>query len=217
MSSKIKSLSVLTIALAGAFIFASCKSGNSDETNKANDPSAGAAEQAADLADAKKIYGESAVNVIRGHFSSDPSALDMTAMLEISSDTTFGIEFAHLRRTDGSVKEVFKTKMLDGSFNESKTKKMNLPGISNDLVYYNSQDYYLGSGGGDIYAYIVDFASKEIYSAHFFSYETKPTSLYISPNTTNEEVKNFFINEFKALFPELKIVNSDYNYYEELY
>lgn len=215
MLSKIKSISVLTIALAGAFVLASCKSGSNDETNKANDPSSGSAQQAADLAEAQKMYGESAVNVIRGNFASNPA--DMVAMLEISSDTTFGIEFAHLRRENGAVKEVYKTKMLDGSFNESKTKKLNLPGISNDLVYYNSQDYYLGSGGGDIYAYILDFAAKEIYSAHFFSYESKPTSLYISPNAVNEEIKNFFISEFKALFPELKVVNTDYNYYEELY
>lgn len=216
MSSKIKSISLLAAAFAGAFVFASCKPDNNNDTNKANDLSSGSVTQAADLAEAKKIYGESAVNVIRGHFSSDPSALDMAAMLEISSDTVFGIEFAHLRQTNGSVKEIYRTKMLDGSFNESKTKKLNLPGISNDLVYYNSQDYYLGSGGGDIYSYIVDFAAKEIYSAHFFSYESKPISLYILPNA-NDEIKNFFINEFKALFPELKVVDTDYNYYEELY
>ncbi len=26
-----------------------------------------------------------------------------------------------------------------------------------DLIYYNSLDYFLGSGGGEVYSYIIDF------------------------------------------------------------
>ncbi len=215
MLSRIKIFAI--IALAGAALFSSCKSENKEDLNKANDPSAEAKYQQAALDQAKKLYGESVVNVIRGHFMSDSTLLGTVALLEVSSDTLWGIEFAYLTGEGSSMQEAYKTKMLDGSFNESKSQIVKLPGYNHDLIYYNSQDYYLGSGGGDVYAYVIDFATKEIYSAHFFSYESKPTSLFISKNTSDENVKNFFVNEFKAVFPEVKVVNTDYNYYEELY
>ena len=104
----------------------------------------------------------------------------------------------------------FQTNLLKGSFKESLTKKIKFPAYDYELIYYNSQDYFLGSGGGEIFSYIINFKNQKTFYAHLFL-EKEKISLFLSNNIDNSEIKNFFIANFKRDYPNLQIVSKDVN------
>jgi hypothetical protein len=67
----------------------------------------------------------------------------------------------------------------------------------------------MGSGGGEIYSYIIDLDNKEIYYTHFVNDIDFPSSLYISDNVKDISLRNFIISSFKKDYPNLKIVDKD--------
>ena len=67
----------------------------------------------------------------------------------------------------------------------------------------------MGSGGGEVFSYIVDFENKQVYYAHLVVEPGSSTSLFISENTQNKELINFFTLTFKKDHPTLKIVEDD--------
>jgi hypothetical protein len=87
-------------------------------------------------------------------------------------------------------------------------RKEKLPSENYDMVYYNSLDYYLGSGGGEVFSYLVDFKNRQTYYAHLFTEQGRNISLFLSENAT-PDIKNFFLNLFKKDYRNLKIVNKD--------
>lgn len=128
---------------------------------------------------------------------------------EISNADDWGIKFVQLEKVDDEFRPIYETELLEGSFKESLVDKIRISSIDYDLMYYNSQGYYLGSGGGEVFSYIIDFENKEVYYAHLVAESEKSVSLFISDNITNKDVKNFFTFAFKKDYPNLVIVNDD--------
>jgi len=89
-----------------------------------------------------------------------------------------------------------------------KTQRMD-SSSSYDLFYYNSGSFYLGSSGGEIFAYLVDFPGKQIYYAHLIISPNKPAALFISKNCEERKVKDFYLNLFKLDRPELVVIQKD--------
>jgi len=143
----------------------------------------------------------------KGIFTQD-SINGVVAGSEFVKDS-FGIKFTYFKQDANSVKQNFQTKLLDGAFENGAVKKINFEEINYDLVYYNSKDYFMGSGGGEIYAYVIDFGKQQVYSAHFFIVPERPISLYLSPNIESKAIKDFLISQFRKDYPELKIVKKD--------
>lgn len=128
---------------------------------------------------------------------------------EINNAEDWGIKFIQLEKTGDELKLIYETDLLEGSFKESLVDKIKIASIDYDLMYYNSQGYYLGSGGGEIFSYIIDFENKEVYYAHLVAESENSVSLFISDNVVNKEVKNFFTFVFKKDYPNLVLVNDD--------
>lgn len=84
-----------------------------------------------------------------------------------------------------------------------------LDSLSYDLFYYNSGSFYIGSSGGEIFAYLVDFPQKQTYYAHLTISPNKPVVLFFSKNCSEQKMKDFFINLFKPDYPELVVVQKD--------
>ena len=103
----------------------------------------------------------------------------------------------------------YETSLLDGSFKESLVRKIKFPKFKYELIYYNSQDYFWGSGGGEVFAYIINYAKKETFYAHLFSESRKQVELFLSKNITEPDLKKFFISSFKKDYPELKFTSDD--------
>lgn len=160
------------------------------------------------------------LNAVQKHYSKDVSVsfageFDSTgrqfiaAGTEVENKEDWGIKFELLQLKDNEFEKIYETDVLDGSFKESLVNKIKFGSFDYELLYYNSQNYFMGSGGGEVYAYIVDFQTKQVYYAHLVVEPRKSVSLFISDNTQSKELKNFFTLNFKKDYPDLRIVEDD--------
>jgi hypothetical protein len=143
-----------------------------------------------------------------GYFSSD-STRSIIAGTESSEMNKFGISFSLIDLEDDELKVVYTTSTLDGSFDNCIVDKMKFSSDKYEMIYYNSKDYYLGSGGGDVYLYIINFINREVYYAHLMVERSAGASLYISDNIEDPTMRQFFISYFKKDYHALRIVSSD--------
>ncbi len=156
----------------------------------------------------KKHYNKDTQIVLGGMFDETGKKFEV-AGTEINNNDEWGIKFTFLEQSGDEFILKYETDLLDGSFKESLVDKIKFSSIDYDLVYYNSQGYFLGSGGGEIFSYIIDFENKQVYYAHLVVESPTETLLFISDNTQNKELVNFFNLTFKKDYPSLKIVNDD--------
>ena len=156
---------------------------------------------------AGKILGPDMKFAYKGNFDKD-SVVEIAAGTELENKSEWGIQFYLLKLEKNKLEKTFQTDLLKGSFKESLTKKIEFPSFDYELIYYNSQDYFLGSGGGEVFSYIIDFKNQKTFYAHLFM-EKEKISLYLSGNIDNQEIKNFFIANFKRDYPNLQIVSKD--------
>lgn len=158
----------------------------------------------------KQILGSKISFFEEGHFQED-STLGVAAGTEINNKTNWGIKFSYFRKAGNDLSKAYETPLLKGSFTESLTKKIKIGPANYEMLYYDSQSYFMGSGGGEIFSYIIDFSKDKVYYAHFFTVEKKPTSLFLSENIDIKEVRDFFVRHFRKDYPELKVVDKDYD------
>ena len=156
----------------------------------------------------KKVLGNEVVSAFGGFFDDNPRK-KIAAVIETDENVDWGIKFVLLEEKKGKLETIYQSRVLPGSHRESFLDKIKFPSFGYELLYYNSQAYFVGSGGGEIYSYIIDFGNKEIYYAHLINEARKPISLFISANAANKDVKNFFIQIFRKDYPNLKLVDQD--------
>uniref|UniRef100_A0A832DNR6 Lipoprotein n=1 Tax=Ignavibacterium album TaxID=591197 RepID=A0A832DNR6_9BACT len=156
----------------------------------------------------KKFFDENTSHAFGGVF--DESGKEtIIAGIEKNDKSEWGIKFYQLLLNDNKLEVVFETNLLDGSFKESLVDKIKFPMRDYELIYYNSQGYFMGSGGGEVISYIIDFGKKEIYYAHLVADPVVPPSLFISKNTQDKYIREFFYTYFKKDYPKLRIVDED--------
>lgn len=157
---------------------------------------------------AKKMYGDQLKTLLIGNFDED-TLMEAAAGIEISENNVWGIKFLLLEAEGNKLTSKFKTKLLDGSFKESLVKKIKFASYNNELIFYSSEDYFWGSGGGEVFSYIINFAEGEVFYAHLFSEARRQIELYLSENVSNKDIRQFFITNFKKDYPELRLVSED--------
>lgn len=156
----------------------------------------------------KKFFDQN-VSVAFGGVFDESDKETIIAGIEKNDKSEWGIKFYQLQQIDNEFEIKFETKALDGSFKESLVDKIKFPMRNYEMIYYNSQGYFMGSGGGEVISYIIDFGKKEIYYAHLVADPEIPPSLYISPNTQDKYIREFFYSYFKRDYPKLRIVEED--------
>jgi hypothetical protein len=182
--------------------FISCGDRNDTDPIDYNDPEY-------TLRRAKEVLGEDVKFAYAGYFSRD-SILSVAAGVEVADDNTWGIKFYLLETDNGDLNKAFESDLYDGSFNEALIQKIKFPDFDYELIYYNSQDYFMGSGGGEVFSYILDFDQERVYYAHLITETDREISLYISDNTEKIPViKNFFIGNFKRDYPSFTLLSED--------
>lgn len=159
------------------------------------------------LSEAKKVLGDNVGFAFKGFFLPD-SGVQIAAGVEIENKQEWGIKFYLLKLNKYKLEKVYESEVLQGSFREAMIKKFKFPDFSNELIYYNSQDYFLGSGGGEVFSYVINFEENEIYYSHLFSDTKLGISLFVSENV-GDNLRNFFISNFRRDFPDLKIALKD--------
>jgi len=157
----------------------------------------------------KALLGNNVMFAKKGSYDLD-TVVEVAAGTETSSAHKWGIRFYFLKLIGNNLTEIYDTGLLTGSFKESLINKIKFPEFDYELIYYNSQDYFLGSGGGEIFSDIINLNEHQVYYAHLIIESPKPVSLFISKNTDEvKEIKDFFVNNFKRDYPSLKLINKD--------
>jgi len=145
---------------------------------------------------------------VSGYFSSD-IIRSIVAGTEKSEKSKMGISFSLIEKVDDEFKVVYNTGVLDGSFNKCIVDKMKFSSDGIEMIYYNSQDYFLGTGGGDVYLYVINFGEREVYYGHLIAERSSGTSLFLSENLTDPMLRRFFISYFKKDYAALRIITSE--------
>lgn len=156
----------------------------------------------------KKILGDKLKFILIGNFDKD-SLQEIAAGIELNENNVWGIKFVMLELQDNQLVKKYETSLLDGSFKESLVKKIKFPKFKHEVIYYNSEDYFWGSGGGEVFAYIINLAENETFYAHLFSESRRPVELFLSKNITEPDLRKFFVSSFKEDYPELKLTSDD--------
>lgn len=159
-------------------------------------------------AEAKKMFGDKLKFVQTGNFDED-SLQEVIVGIELSEDNSWGIKFTLLETENNHLVKKYESELLDGSFKESLVQKIKFPGYSYELIYYNSQDYYWGSGGGEVFVYLIDFAKTNTFYAHLFAESRKPIELFLSKNISDKELQKFLISTLKKDYPGLRLASED--------
>lgn len=166
-------------------------------------------EDKSQILDAVKKYYNSETQIALGGLFDETGKQFIAAGMEINNSEEWGIKFTFLEKSGNEFIPKYETELLDGSFKECFVDKIKFSSIDYDLIYYNSQGYFMGSSGGEIFSYIVDFENRQVYYAHLAVEAGSSISLFISENTQKKELKDFFMLTFKKDYPNLKIVEDD--------
>jgi hypothetical protein len=155
----------------------------------------------------KEVIKDDPKFLMRGYFRSD-SLKDIAAGTEIANKKDWGIKFFLLQINKDSLEKKYESPLLNGSFKDSKVEKKKFSGTDHDFIYYNSQDYFMGSGGGEIIAYIIDLQAEKVYYAHLISEPEGKSLLYLSFKD-QPEIAKFLKDTFKQDFPTYTIIAKD--------
>lgn len=179
------------------------------EDDKIKAPVKDFSDPAVQLNEAKKLLGESVKFTFMGNFDDDQSR-ELVALSEINTKDAWGIKFTSINLKADRPDKEFETGLLEGSLEDSRIEKINLSSKKYELLSYNSADFFMGSGGGEVFSYIIDFNEEAVYYAHLVADDK--VSLYISDNINDDEVKQIFLNNFKRDFPSYVLVQQDVVY-----
>jgi hypothetical protein len=144
--------------------------------------------------------------VLLGNFKGDTTQ-QAAALIDFNKKQE-KISFNLIEIKDTIFEKKFETPPLQGSLKGCKIEKINLPGMANDLIYYNSQIYFMGSNSGEVFAYLIDFKTQKTCYAHFLSESGKPGYLYIS-EAENNDIRKYFIDTFRKDYPAFRIMPKD--------
>jgi hypothetical protein len=157
------------------------------------------------LKTAKDLVGDDVTFTSAGYFETD-SVKSIVAGKEISEKNEWGIQFYLISWVDGEFKVKYQTGLLNGSFVQCLVNKIKFSDMENELIYYNSKNYFLGNASGDVYSHVIDLSKLKVYSAHLSIITEGRVSLDLSQNIDNPMLKNFFIGYFRRDYPNLRLV-----------
>lgn len=158
----------------------------------------------------REVLGKNVSFAVKGNFD-NKNNLEIAAAKEINETDTSGIQFFLLELKETELSVISSTKILRGSLTKSLTNKIKFPFFNYELLYYNSNNYYMGSRGGEQFSYIINFKENETYYSHVVSAPKKLAQIYISKNIKRKEIKNFFISNAKRDFPNIRVSVRDMN------
>lgn len=156
---------------------------------------------------ANKVAGDEYKYVTYENFNSD-TLKEIVVGREIESGETWGIKFTFYE-VGKSNRSEYSTILLEGSFSGATVTPMKIAGNDNQLLYYDSGDFFLGSAGGEIFTHIIDFENKKVHSATLVLDRADEAKLTIKTDGEEEIIKNYFISFFKRDYPDLIVSLSD--------
>ena len=157
---------------------------------------------------AREVLGTDVSFANSGYYLSD-SLKSIVAGVEVNEKNQLGIKFYLIDWVEGEFKQVYTTEVMEGSFTKCLVDKIKFSDMPHELLYYNSQGYFMGSSGGEVYLHVINFQTKDIYTAHLTVASRGDVYLELSNNIKIPMLKTFFISYFKREYPTLIVINPD--------
>ncbi|MBT8381609.1 MAG: hypothetical protein KJO59_04555 [Ignavibacteria bacterium] len=159
---------------------------------------------------ARETVGERVSFSASGYFESD-SVKSICAGVEETSNNQFGIKFSLVSWNEGEFVHQYTSGLLEGSFDGCIVDKIKFSEIPNELIYYNSKSYFMGSSGGEVFLHVVDLNKRKVYSAHLTTAARGPATLELSDNIDIPMLQTFFVSYFRRDYPSFKVIESGNN------
>ncbi len=156
---------------------------------------------------ARKTVSERVTFAVSGYFESD-SVKSICAGVEETSNNQFGIKFSLVSWKEGEFVSQYTSSLLEGSFDGCIVDKIKFSEIPNELIYYNSKSYFMGSGGGEVFLYVIDLNKRKVYSAHLITASHGSATVEISDNIDIPMLRTFFVSYFRRDYPSLRVIES---------
>lgn len=156
---------------------------------------------------ARETVSERVTFAASGYFESD-SVKSICAGVEETSNNQFGIKFSLVSWKEGEFVIQYTSGLLDGSFDGCIVDKIKFSDIPNELIYYNSKSYFMGSGGGEVFLHVIDLNKRKVYSANLITASRGPATVEISDNIDIPMLRTFFISYFRRDYPSLRVIES---------
>ncbi len=156
---------------------------------------------------ARETVSERVTFAVSGYFESD-SVKSICAGVEETSNNQFGIKFSLVSWKEGEFVRQYTSGLLDGSFDGCIVDKIKFSDIPNELIYYNSKSYFMGSGGGEVFLHVIDLNKRKVYSAHLITASRGPATVELSDNIDIPMLRTFFVSYFRRDYPSLRVIES---------
>ena len=154
---------------------------------------------------ARETVSERVTFAASGYFESD-TVKSICAGVEETSNNQFGIKFSLVSWKEGEFVHQYTSGLLDGSFDGCIVDKIKFSDIPNELIYYNSKSYFMGSGGGEVFLHVIDLNKRILYSAHLIAASHGSATVELSDNIDIPMLRTFFVSYFRKDYPSLIVI-----------
>ncbi len=124
---------------------------------------------------------------------------------EKKNRTTYGVKFALVEFSDQLAEIKFSTDFLDGIKETSDFGLKEFHEPNRSLLFYNSRSSFVGSGGGELFLYLFEVKTGELFSFYFIE-ENQKIKLELSENLKeiqNILLKDWLFTEGQKIIPEI--------------
>ncbi|MCE1188092.1 MAG: hypothetical protein LWX56_03040 [Ignavibacteria bacterium] len=145
----------------------------------------------------------------QGHFI-DSVTVSFACIGEVDSKGIKNVQITFVSLgSDSSFRNIFACKPFEANPGQLEIFTTKLENSSYDCLYFDSGDYYVGTGGGEVYQFIADARQRIVYRTHFvFSKEQRP-GVYFYAECKTEEIRKLFLNHLRNDYPEVTILRTD--------
>ncbi len=193
-----------TILIISIFLVSGCK--QSGKNNSPETPSSSIAVPVDSLLARK--FGTTSLRKLSTSLNIDGTN-NFAVCFEPKSGKGGGIVLALVGINQDTLTTLFNSSLLDGSVEKTSISLLTDPrDTTNKFAYYDTGDYLLGSGGGEMYIYIISLKFPELVQAHLIITSTAPPKLYIHPNCPGT-IALLIENELRADYPGFQRIKKD--------
>lgn len=158
------------------------------------------------LEEASSLLGEDVFYASLNYYTDSSEKSLAVISTEIKNKTTYGVKFTLVEFKDDLAEVKFSTEFLDGIRETSDFGLKEFYDIDKTFLFYNSRSSFIGSGGGELFLYLFDLETAELFTYYFIE-ENRKVKIELSENLKSEPnifLREWFSIEAQKVIPEIK-------------
>ncbi|MBI2419820.1 MAG: hypothetical protein HYV28_18300 [Ignavibacteriales bacterium] len=154
-----------------------------------------------------------AFGILFGNFTdSSKSICAILLKMESKDLKNLSIAFVDTALINSENFVLYVTEPLEGDPDNTELTSVRLTDIPHPIVYFNTGDFLMGTGGGEVFHYLIDAAKEQIYPAHFIADKSSGFGLYLPPQSRAAVIQDFFHAKVSKQYSPLSTLKRDITY-----